>query len=231
MRVFVFILVLANILFYAFDQGYLGKSEGPDAGRLARQLNPERIHIVSRGEEPPLPAQGKPGEESAPPATVELAGLTAASAANACLLWKNLAAIDADRLSTLMASRFANFALSRADGGESGGWWIYIPPLANKADAEKKAVELRQYGVTDYFIVQEGPNRFAISLGVFSSEKGGQERYAELKGKGVRSARLMLRPGKDGTISLRAEGPGAGLADLLAALNGDFVKPTQQDCR
>lgn len=221
-KVFVFLLVLANLLFYAFDQGYLGKSEGPDAGRLTRQLRQESIRVVSSGVEPPLPSNSRAGTEPAP-VTLDLA-------ARACLFWENLSAIDADRLSTLIASRFANFTLSRTDGGENGGWWIYIPPQTSKTEAEKKAAELRRYGITDYFVVQEGPNRFAISLGVFSSEKGGQERYAELKSMGVRSARLMLRPGKDGTLGLRADGPSAGLADLLAALNGDFVKPTRQGC-
>lgn len=85
---------------------------------------------------------------------------------------------------------------------------VYIPPLADKAAADKKAGELREFGITDYFIVQEaGANRYAISLGVFSSEKGGQDRLAEVKGLGVRSARLSLRPGKDSHVTVDINGP------------------------
>ena len=233
MKTVVFLLILANLLFYAFSAGYLGKADNPDAERLAKQVLPERIRIVSRGEEPPLPARNGRQEAvvEAPAAPEAGSELPANGDARVCLAWDNLAAVDADRVYSLVGSRFPAFTISRRlDSGESGGWWIYIPPQATKAEADKKAGELRQLGVTDYFVIQEGPNRFAISLGVFSGEKGGQDRLAELKTKGVRSARLMQRPGKDGTISLQAEGPAAGQAALLAALNGNLAKPVQRDC-
>lgn len=235
MKILVFLLLLANLLFYAFSAGHFGKPEHPDAGRLAGQVQPERIRIVSRGEEPPLPARnGRPEAPAAPvaaaaPAADEVPAVD--PAAKVCLAWDNLPAADADRLLTLAGSRFPAFAVNRrTDGGDSGGWWIYIPPQATKAEAERKAGELRQLGVIDYFIIQDGPNRFAISLGVFSGEKGGQDRLAELKAKGVRSARLMPRPGKDGTISLQAQGPAGEQAAFLGALNGSLAKPVQRDC-
>jgi hypothetical protein len=236
MKAFVFLLILANLLFYAYSQGYLGTPENPDAARVASQVEPERIRIVSHDQEPPLPvANGKVKEPAA--ATSEPAALPAAAEqagtgdGKVCLAWDNLPAADADRLNTLVASRFPDFRIERRlEAGESGGWWIYIQPQTSKAEADKKAGELRQLGVTDYFVIQEGPNRFAISLGVFSAEKGGADRLAELKAKGVRSARLMQRPGKDGTISLQAEGPAAGQAALLAALNGNLARPVARDC-
>jgi hypothetical protein len=168
-------------------------------------------------------------EEVASPAPAE--GAPAEGDGQACLAWENLAAVDADRVNALVTGRFPALTLSRRlASGETGGWWIYIPPLVTKAEADKKALELKRLGITDYFIIQDGPNRFAISLGVFSSEKGGQDRLGELKAKGARSARLMPRPGKDGTISLLAAGPLAAQAELLAALNGNLPVPTAQRC-
>ena len=114
---------------------------------------------------------------------------------------------------------------------EGSGWWVFVPPLPNKAAAEKKAGELRQFGVTDYFIVPDGFNRYAISLGVFSSEKGGQDRLAELKDKGVRSARLAPRPGKDSTVNLQASGPAAAKAAVLAAVGKVLPKAEAQGCK
>ena len=233
MKILVFLLLFANLLFYAYGNGYLGKPEQPDAGRMDRQLRPDSIRIVSRGEEPPLPAPEEDPEETPPQAASAPAPGTAALAdpTRACLFWEQLPAAEADRLASLLGSRFSVFTVNRTDGGENGGWWIYIPPLANKAEADKKAGELRQLGITDYFVVQEGPNRFAISLGVFSGEKGGQDRLSELKNKGVRSARLMQRPGKDGTISLKAEGPAADRAALLGAvISGGLAKPAERHC-
>ena len=74
---------------------------------------------------------------------------------------------EADRVGALMSKRFADFKLSRkVVPGESSGWWVYIPALPGKAEAEKKAGELRNLGVSDFFIVQEGVSRHAISLGI-----------------------------------------------------------------
>ena len=56
MKAIVFLLVLANVLFYAFTEGYLGRSESPDAGRVEQQVQAERMRIVSRGEVPAAPA-------------------------------------------------------------------------------------------------------------------------------------------------------------------------------
>ena len=52
MRAFVFLLVLANLVFFAWAQGYFGQAESPDAVRLGQQIAPERLQIRSRGEPP-----------------------------------------------------------------------------------------------------------------------------------------------------------------------------------
>ena len=57
MKVLVFLLVLANLLFYAFSAGYLGRPDNPDAGRVGQQILPERMRIVSRGEAPAEPTK------------------------------------------------------------------------------------------------------------------------------------------------------------------------------
>ena len=85
--------------------------------------------------------------------------------------------------------------------------------------------------MTDYFVILEGPNRFAISLGIFSTEKGGQERLAELRAKGVRSARLLPRPGKDGTVRLQATGPASAREALVVAAGKALPKQEVKACR
>ena len=258
MKALIFLLVVANLLFYAFSQGYFGHADNPDAGRVEQQVKPDSIHIVARGE--PAAASAKESETPAPVApageaasTAEIAPKPEAKsdakpetkeappkevkeskeepAANLCLAWEHLSVAEADRLTALFGERFAKLKLSRkAVDAEVSAWWVYIPPLASKPEADKKAGELRNLGVTDYFAIQDGPNRFAISLGVFSSEKGAQERLAELKGKGVRSAKLTPRPGKDGSITLEARGSGVRQT-VLAAANGALPKAAVADCQ
>lgn len=240
MKTLVFLLALANLLFYAFAAGYFGRPDNPDAGRVGQQILPERMRIVSRGETPAKAAEPRresvPGPVAADIPKPEIAELEAARQAAAappvCLAWEHLAVADADRLAAALAGQFAEFKVSRRlVPTEGNGWWVHIPPLASKADADRKAGELKQLDISDFFIVQEGPSRFAISLGVFSSEKGGQDRLAELKAKGVRSARLGPRPGKDSTIRLQASGPAAARENVLAAVGKVLPKAEAVDCQ
>lgn len=237
MKALVFLLVLVNVLFYAFSAGYFGHADNPDADRMAQQVAPEKMSLVSRGEAPAIkeapvaaPAEAEPAsspapvaEASQPPAVVE----------KVCLRWEHLPLAEAGKLSTKLTEKFPDYKLSKKTvAGDGSGWWVYIPPLLSKEEAEKKAGELRQLGVTDYFIVQEaGPNRFAISLGVFSSEKGGQDRLAELKGRGVRSARLNIRPGKDSFVILDASGPAPEKKALLEVVAAMLPKTASVDCK
>jgi len=244
MRILVFFLVLANILFFALTEGYFGRPDNPDAGRAEQQVNAERIKIVARGAPPALPAAPAAdvepaakdkGPEAAREAPAEAAkeAVKEVPAASACLVWSGLAGKDADRLSALLAEKFDSYRQSRKlMGSEGAGWWVFIPPLPTKAEADKKAGELRQLGVGDYFVVQDaGPNRFAISLGVFSAEAGARDRLEELKKLGVKSARSGQRPGKDALYQLEAHGPAERQAALQAAVAKVLPALAAQHCR
>jgi len=244
MRALVFALVFANLLLFAWAQGYFGSPASADAARLQQQLNTDKLFIVGRGEtqspdkaasaEPTAadvaaptagkdsaldaakaaekPADGatgkagdkvgdKPAEKPSDKTTAK-PGAASQKAAETkapprCLQWHDLAAADADRLERLVAERFAGASRARSVPpvvAASAGWWVFIPPLANRAEAERKASELKRLAVPEFFIVQEaGANRLAISLGIFSTEEAANERLNELREKGVRSARVGER--------------------------------------
>jgi len=233
-KALVFLLLLLNLLFYAFTQGYFGRTESPDADRIEKQVLAERMRIVSRGEVAATPV--KAPEPAKPEVIPDIPKIEpegkADEIAPVCLVWENLSVADADQLNALIGSKFAEFKVNRQGAaGEANGWWVFLPALPSKLEADKKAGELRQLGVTDYFIILEGPNRFAISLGVYSSEKGGQERLAEAKEKGIRSARLAPRPSKDGTVSLLATGPAEAKVALLEAVGKTLPTTNAQSCK
>jgi len=232
-KAIVFLLVLANLLFYAFIEGYFGQPDNPDAMRVAQQVAPDAMRIVARGEAPPAAdpqAVAEPPQAVGETPPVEAPARTAAEARveTLCLAWGPLTLGEAEKFSALVGERFADFRLSRQGGGD--GWWVHIPPLADKAAADKKGAELKALGIGDYFIVQDGLSRNAISLGVFTTEKGGRERLAELKGKGVRSARLGLRPDKDGGVRFELSGPAAQADALQAELAAALPKRSPRDC-
>lgn len=223
MRTVVFLLIFANLLFYAYSGGYFGRAENPDAGRVAQQLAADRLRIVGHGQKPP----GKGNGESKP------GNVERGDPEELCLLWNRLPAAEADRLASTLAEKFAGVRVERrAVAAEGAGVWVMVPPQGSKAEAERKVAELKELGVKDLLIVQEsGSNQYAISLGVFSSEKGGQDRLAELKAKGVRSARVMPRPGKEGQFQVVVRGPLDKKAEVQEFAGGVVAKSAAQNCK
>ena len=53
MRALVFLLILANLLFYAWTHDYLGASRDSESYRVAQQLRAEQIRVVSNDLPPP----------------------------------------------------------------------------------------------------------------------------------------------------------------------------------
>jgi len=226
LRALVFLLVLGNLLFLAFAGGYFGGPDNPDAGRVGQQLVPERVRVVGYGQTPPARAEvEKLVAEAPPPPPPEPEEL--------CLVWEHLPADAADRLASTLAEKLAGIRVERrAVPVEGAGWWVMVPPLANKADADKKVGELKELGVNDLFVVHDaGPNQFAISLGVFSTEKGGQEHLGRLKAKGVKSAKLIRRPGKETQFAVEARGPLAKKAEVEELGAGVVEKSPAQICQ
>lgn len=232
MKAIVFFLVLVNVLFYAWGAGVFGGKQRPDGLRIDQQVNPESVRIVSRGEAPDATppteapvaqpvAVPEPEKEVAPPAEPAIA----------CLSWKSLSVETADRVLSEIRTRFPDYKVSRlSTNGDSNGWWVHISSFADRASAHKKAAELPRLGVEDYFIVEDG-DRYAISLGVFSSEKGARDRLAALHTKGVQSARVGLRPDPAGTVGLELRGPAQYEDALRAVLPALAPKQTPQSCK
>jgi hypothetical protein len=224
LRALVFLLVFGNLLFLAFAGGYFGGPDNPDAGRIGQQLAAESVRVVGYGQTPPTAADVEKQVAAAPPP---------AEPEELCLLWENLPADAADRLASTLAEKLAGIRVERsAVPVEGAGWWVMVPPLANKAEADKKVGELKELGVSDLFVVHDaGPNQFAISLGIFSSEKGGQEHLARLKAKGVKSAKLNRRPGKEMQFSVEARGPLAKQAEVEELAAGVVEKSPARACQ
>jgi SPOR domain len=189
-RTIFLLLVLANAIFYLWASNYLGIPDaGREPGRLKLQVQANRLTVTARD---------------------------AAAVAQVCRRVGPLAQADAERINTALAAKAGLKTFLRPV--EEKGYWIFIPPLSDKAAADKKAEELKDLGVKDFFIVTEsGPNRYAISLGSFSSEDTAKEAFANLGKKGVHSARLdsRVRTTDKAQIDVRGEG---GL--VAKALNG-----------
>lgn len=131
-----------------------------------------------------------------------------------------------------LAEKFAGVRVERRPASADGAaWWVLVPAQTSKAEAERKAGELKQLGVSDLFVVQEaGPNQFAISLGVFERE-GWPGAPRRTQGKGVKSAKLIPRPGKEPQFSVEARGPLAKKGEVQEFAEGVVTKSSAQGCK
>jgi cell division septation protein DedD len=127
---------------------------------------------------------------------------------------------QAEKLKTTLLAASPTISLTLRPEAEPQSYWVHLLPLRDAGEAEKKAEEIRKLGVSDYFVVQdEGPNRYAISLGLFRTEQAAKELLDRLVKKGVRTARIDLRQ-KSEKATLELRGPASQVdsaaTDLLA---------------
>jgi len=114
---------------------------------------------------------------------------------------------------------------------DSAGWWVFIAPQASRPAALKKAAELKALAVDDYFILQdEGPLRWALSLGVFRTEEAAQARLAAVQNQGVRSAQMGARETAVPKIWLQMKGVDAALQARLNEIARGFEGSELRDC-
>jgi sporulation related protein len=136
----------------------------------------------------PEPASGKTADAPAAvpaPAPVKVAACVELGAFNAA---------EAAKVEQALGPLALGARLSQRRVEDTAGFWVYLPPQPNRQGANRKIAELKKLGVGEFFIVQDDPDyRFAISLGVFKSRDAARSRLAELRGKGVRTARLGAR--------------------------------------
>jgi hypothetical protein len=193
MRAAFLILLLANLGFFAWWR-YGAPSEAADPAPLARQIEPEKLKVVATKDlpppSPPKPAAAIKAEPPPPPPASPPVALK-------CLEWGSFTLADASNAEKTLEPLALGTRLAQRRTEETAGWWVFIPAQKDpnqRQAALRKAAELRNLGIEDYFIVQEeGQHRWALSLGVFRTEESARARLAVLRAQGVRTALVGAR--------------------------------------
>lgn len=197
MKLIFWALLAANAALFAYGQGYLGKTEGGEREpqRLKSQLASERMVMLSAAEAraaaETAAAEPAPAATEAPPEPVP-----APVATIACTQAGSFAAADARRFETRIDRLGFGERQSRTSVPfqEVSSHLVYLPPNGGKEGADRRVAELKDKGVTNYFVMQgEGPMKWAVSLGVFKTETAAQSLVAALGKQGVRGARVLPR--------------------------------------
>ena len=203
---FVFWALLgANGVLLAYGQGLLGQpaDAAREPARLKNQLAPERMQQLT-------PTQARQAAAAsvapAPPAEVAAPVPEPAPAPVPVPVARDLVAcVQAGPFSTADARRFeariARLGLAPRQSRieipfqEVTSRLVYLPPNGGREGAQRRIAELKERGVTNFFIMQNdtSPLRYAISLGVFKSDGAAQKLVADLQRQGVRGVRILPR--------------------------------------
>ena len=172
MRVVVILLLLANLAFFGYTR--LDSASDGEAIRLIEQVQPEKIKLLT------------------PQQVAALGPTKVAALADVCLEWGPLSDADRTRALADLEPLALGKLLTQRRVESPMAFWVYLPPSPTRAEAERRASEVKARGVADVF-VDTGPQRYSVSLGAFSDEDAAKTRLAELVQLGVANAKLGPR--------------------------------------
>ena len=201
-----FVLLLANVAVFAWQQN-AGPAAGHEPQRLQQQIEPDQVQLI-------LPERPKPA--AAPVAAPEAPARAAETApALLCKSFSGFTPDTAQATQSEIGTSAPDARVALITSKESSSYWVHIPPQANKAGAEKKVAELKELGISDSFIIsEEGPSRWAVSLGLFKSKDMADNFLQKLVKQGVRSAKIEVRDKGAEKVRLEISAP----ADVLGTL-------------
>jgi hypothetical protein len=213
-RLFFFLLVFANLLFFAWAQGYFGApDDGHEPQRLAQQLNTEKLRIVR--------------EEQVPASALALASVVKKEAA-ACRVVTGLSAADAEALKAAMEAAGGEAKISPL--AETTLHLVVITDLANKAAADKKTAELTRFGIKDQTAVALEGGRHEIILGRFDTNAAAIAFLQGLTKRGIKSARVDSRAQPALKAQVEARAPASMLLQQLPKLIAPYADAAIGDC-
>jgi hypothetical protein len=222
-RLLFLLLLAANLGFFAWTHFLASPDPAVDRQPLARQLGPHRLRIVTERElvKAPAPASAKPAPAPVAPEPARIA----------CLEWGSFSPADATRAAQRLEPLALGARLAQYRGEETASWWVHMPPQGSRANALRKAAELKKLGVEDYFILQDaGPTRWALSLGVFSTADAAKSHLQALREKGVRTAVIDRRDTRVPKVWFQVRDVEAPLQGRLQAIAQEFEGATLHEC-
>jgi hypothetical protein len=222
MRALFWILLSANVIFFAMMQwgGQLTSDE--QAVRAQPALHEDKISLLNAPQSGPiaaLPASAPVATPNANPAK------PATKPETLCFEWGEFSGTDLARATTALSALQLGDKLSQRQIEYNIGYWVYIPPVKDKAAIAKKIAQLKALGIKEHFIVQEaGQWSNSISLGVFKTQEAAQKFLDDLHARGARSARIGERASKLKVTLFVLNGLDAATGAGLAEMQKDFAE-------
>lgn len=222
LRALVVVLILANMGFFAWRQGWLGAPlsdahAGREPQRLKAQVHPERLVV-----EPPPAASAPeagpsaPDDASAPPAAGSApsspsdnparpsssapatASAVPVAAGPVCLEAGPFTAAE-QRQVTPQLAQLATGSWNLQNVAVQGLWLVYMGPYGDAEALGRKQDELRRIRGLNFEEVRSPANlAMGLSLGRYNQEAQAHNALETLRQRGIRTARVVtIRPALD----------------------------------
>lgn len=173
MRILFLLLLLANVTFFAYTR--LDRVGSGEAARLAEQVQPARIRLLT------------------PQQVAALGPAKVAALADVCLEWGPFNDADKARALAELESSGLGRLLTQKRMEQSTAFWVYLPRSGSKAAIDRRVADLKAAGIKDVAVLDTGPQRYTISLGVFRTDDAARARVADLARQGVADAQSGAR--------------------------------------
>jgi hypothetical protein len=233
-------LLLANGALLALQlSGGAALSDKREPNRLANQLNADKIKLVSPQQANAVvqvPAPTPPAPTSATTALAQPAPAVPPVAKKkeqlvACTEIGNFPPPEAKRFEDRLAALALGDRQSRHNVQEVASHMVYIPPQGDKEGADRRVTELRQLGISNFFVIQDNSTlRWGISLGIFKTETAAKNHLANLTQQGVRGARIGARSVTSNKLAYQLRNLDPATKARLDQIKADFPNQEMHSC-
>lgn len=236
------LLIAANLAVFGWQHGAFGvlPESGREPERVARQIEPERIRVLTpeqvkqlrdrAAERAAAAAAASNGGDAATDVAIDVAFDPAAGAT--CVEFGDFSEAQATRI-RLRLETLVTAARLQTRSVDAPGWYmVYVPPFKTRAEADRAAALMRDQGVKELVVIGDtSPMRFGIALGSFRDQELANRHLADLQRRGVKAARVADKPSTVPGTRFVISGVDPALVGALQALQKELAPARLLACR
>jgi len=205
LRLLLLTLILANGLYFAWTQGLLraygfAPAQQSEPQRLAQQIRPEALRIIS-------PSERKRLEEQARVSNPQ------------CLLAGPLTLVQAEALRPVLLSSLPEGSWQLTEVPIAERWIVYMGKYTDVATMEKKRAELAALKVS-VEVMRSPALEPGLSLGSYPTKESAEGALEKMAERGIRTARVVQERAQSVATELRVP---TATEDVRARL--EVIKP------
>jgi hypothetical protein len=198
------LLVLANLVFFAWTQGWIDGPTGVRARgdrepeRLGQQVRPEVVQVLSAVPAAPARAASAPGgaaPAASAPAPSAPASVATATPPLACLEAGPFGAAEAAAAEAVLRSALPDGSWTSVKTSRPGLWMVYLGKFKDRDEQTRRQDELRAMRV-EYEDLRSPPELVpGVSLGRFEERANAVNAQGGFTQRGIRNTRVIeVRP-------------------------------------